>query len=88
MNGLKQFLANPTPWSRRSIRWFYVAALFTLIMVALAYVLLWFGLQGQVSASVALLGQAVSVVFTVLVFWGAYRARRRDIEERGGDSPG
>ncbi len=88
MNGLKQFLANPTPWSRRSIRWFYVAALLTLVMVALAYGLLWFGVQGKVPASVAFLGQAVSVVLTALAFWGAYRARRRDIEERGGKSPG
>lgn len=81
MNGLKQFLADPTPWSRRSIRWFYVAAALTIMMVALAYLLLWLGIQGKVSAWLALLGQAVSVLLTVLAFWGAYRARRRDISE-------
>ncbi len=79
-NGLKRFLADPTPWSKTSIRWFWVAALFTLIMVALAYLLLWWGVQGRVSAWLALTGQGVSVMFTIVAFWGAYRARRRDIE--------
>lgn len=87
VNGLKQFLADPTPWSRRSIRWFYVAAFLTLVMVVLAYILLWLGVQGKVPAGVALVGQAVSVALTALAFWGAYRARRRDMEEKGAHDP-
>lgn len=79
MNGLKRFLSDSTPWSRRSIRWFWVAAIFTVLMVVLAYVLLWFGLQGKVSAWLALIGQGVSIVITVAACWLAYRARRRDI---------
>ncbi len=86
MNGLKRFLADSTPWSRRSIRWFWLAAVLTLIMVVLAYALLWLGVQGKVPAGVALLGQAVSVVLTAAAFWGAYRARRRDMEKKGGES--
>lgn len=80
MQGLKRFLADTTPWSRRSIRWFWVAALLTLVMVALAYILLWFGLQGKVSAALALAGQGVSIILTAAAMWGAYRARLRDIE--------
>lgn len=83
MNGLKNFLSDPTPWSQSSRRWFYVAAILTLMMVGLAYLLLWFGVQGKVSAWIALLGQLVSVILTALVFWGAYRARRRDMQSKG-----
>lgn len=82
VNGLKRFLADTTPWSRGSIRWFWAAAGLTLVMVILAYVLLWLGLQGKVNAWLALSGQGVSVLLTALVFWGAYRARRRDMEKR------
>lgn len=81
MDGLKRFLANTTPWSRRSIRWFWVAAILTVVMVALAYILLWFGLQGKVAAGLALAGQGVSIVLTAVAMWGAYRARLRDIEQ-------
>ena len=80
MNGLKRFLSDPTPWSRHSIRGFWLAAISTLVMVILAYLLLWFGVQGKLSAWVALAGQGISLLFTALAFWGAYRARRRDIE--------
>ena len=85
VNGWKEFLTNPAPWSRRSIRWFWVAAGFTVLMIGLAYVLLWFGVQGKVAAWVALAGQGVSIVLTAFAFWGAYRARRRDIKERQPD---
>lgn len=83
VNGWKRFLLDSSPWSPRSIRWFWLAAILTVVMIALAYVLLWFGVQGKVPAWVGLAGQGVSIVLTVLAFWGAYRARRRDIEERG-----
>lgn len=81
MNGLRRFLEDPTPWSRTSVRWFWVAALLTLVMVVLAYILLVFGIQGKVPAWVALAGQTVSIVGTGLAVWGAYRARRRDIKK-------
>ncbi len=86
MTGWKQFLADPTPWSRRSIRWFWLAAVLAVVMIGLAYVLLWFGVQGKIAAWQALAGQGVSVLFTALAFWAAYRARRRDIKERGARS--
>lgn len=82
MNGLRQFLQDPTPWSRHSVRWFWVAALLTLVMVILAYVLLWYGIQNKVSAWVALAGQGVSIVVTAWAAWGAYRARRSDIQQK------
>jgi uncharacterized membrane protein len=82
VNGLKQFLANTAPWSRRSIRWFWVAAALTMVMIAVAYVLLWLGVQGKVSAWIALSGQGGSVVLTCGAFWGAYRARRDDIQSQ------
>ncbi len=80
MQGLKRFLGDTTPWSRRSIRWFWMAAILTVIMVALAYILLWFGLQGKVSAALALAGQGVSIILTAGAMWGAYRVRLHDIE--------
>jgi len=79
VNRLKRFLADPTPWSLGSIRWFWIAAGFTVVMVVLAYVLLWFGVEGRVPAWIALLGQGVSVLFTAIAFWAAYRARKNDI---------
>lgn len=82
MHGIKRFLNDTTPWSKRSIRWFWIAALLTLVMVILAYILLWFGVQGKVGALTALSGQGVSVLVTALAMWGAYRARRRDIEHK------
>ena len=82
MNGLRQFLQDRTPWSRASIRWFWLAAILTLVMVILAYVLLWLGVQGKVSAWAALAGQGVSIAVTALVVWGAYRARRSDIQQK------
>ncbi|NMP24325.1 hypothetical protein [Sulfobacillus harzensis] len=84
MNGWKEFLADPTPWSPRSKRWFYAVGVWTLLLVALAYWLLLLGIQGKAPAWLALLGQLVSVVLIVIGFWAAYRVRRRDI--RGKDS--
>ncbi|PSR24066.1 MAG: hypothetical protein C7B45_00140 [Sulfobacillus acidophilus] len=82
MNGLKEFLGNTAPWSRRSIRWFWTAATLTLVMVVLAYVLLWLGVQGKLAAWMALGGQGGAVVLTFGGFWGAYRARRDDIQKQ------
>ncbi len=86
MNGLKKFLADRTPWSRRSIHWFWAAATCAGVMIILAYILLWLGIRGAVQAWLALVGQGASVLVTVIVFWGAYRSRRRDIE-KGRHSP-
>ncbi len=82
MNGLKQFLSNPAPWSRRSLRWFWLAAVTTLVMMLLAYGLLWVGVQGKVSPALALSGQGVALAVTAVACWAAYRARRHDIDSR------
>ncbi|MCY0877818.1 MAG: hypothetical protein OWU84_02585 [Firmicutes bacterium] len=82
MNGLKDFLSNPAPWSRRSVRWFWAAAVTTLVMILLAYLLLWLGVEGKVPAAIALSGQGVALLGTLMVCWAAYRARRQDIISR------
>ena len=87
MNGFRRFLEDPTPWSKRSIRLFWLAALLTLVMVILAYVLLWFGIKGKVSAWVALAGQGLSILVTAVVVFGAYRARRLDIQKTSENPP-
>lgn len=56
-------------------------------MVALAYILLWLGIQDKVAAWLALLGQGVSILLTALAFWGAYRARLQDILRHGEMKP-
>lgn len=79
IKGLKALLQHPAPWTRHTITLFRLAGILTVLMVAMAYVVLWFGIQGKIAAWLALVAQGVSVLVTVGVIVWAIRARGRDV---------
>lgn len=78
--GFKEILRHPAPWGPKTIRGFRAAGIVTLIMVMLSYGMLWLGVQGKIGASVALLGQGVSLVVIVASVVKAFKLRRQDID--------
>ncbi|MCY0863370.1 MAG: hypothetical protein OWQ57_00310 [Sulfobacillus sp.] len=78
--GFKEILRHPAPWGPKTIRGFRAAGIVTLIMVMLSYGMLWLGVQGKIGASVALLGQGVSLVVIVASVVKAFKLRRQYID--------